>query len=173
MGRDRQRGGSGSGSGQREEIGSGSGAAAVSGGRSAAAAGAGAGRQRGGEIGSGSGGEIGSAKCSLVRPDLGNKKKKKLQRNRGEGRKKKRTDSYMGDALFGAGQEASTPARIFELQHPRGSSSFKVTLQIWFGISSNLENIGISFGNLVWCSSDLGFMLLFFFFKSNLRFFFL
>ena len=38
-----------------------------------------------------------------------------MQRNRGEGRKKKRTDSYMGDALFGAGQEASTPARIFEL----------------------------------------------------------
>ena len=43
------------------------------------------------------------------------KKKKKLQRNRGEGRKKKRTDSYMGDALFGAGQEASTPAFFFSL----------------------------------------------------------
>ena len=54
---------------------------------------------------------------------------------------------------------------VKKLQHPRGSSSFQVTLEIWFGISSNLENIGISFGNLVWCSSDLGFILLFFFFQ--------
>ena len=52
---------------------------------------------------------------------------------------------------------------VKKLQHPRGSSSFQVTLQIRFGISSNLENIGISFGNLVWRSSELGFILLFFF----------
>ena len=61
---------------------------------------------------------------------------------------------------------------VKKLQHPRGSSSFQVTLQIWFGISSNLENIGISFGNLVWCSSDLGFILLFFFSNQTCVFFF-
>ena len=60
---------------------------------------------------------------------------------------------------------------VKKLQHPRGSSSFQVTLQIWFGISSNLENIGISFGNLVWCSSDLGFILLFFFSNQTCVFF--
>ena len=102
-------------------------------------------------------------KCSLVRPDLGNKKKKKLQRNRGEGRKKKRTDSYMGDALFGAGQEASTPARIFEL--PSNSSNL-----VWNFFKSGKHWDFFRKSGLVFFRS--GFYLALFFFQIKPAFFF-
>ena len=101
--------------------------------------------------------------CSLVRPDLGKKKKKICRETEGRGGRR-RGQIHTWETPF------LVPVK--KLQHPRGSSSFQVTLQIWFGISSNLENIGISFGNLVWCSSDLGFILLFFFSNQTCVFFF-
>ena len=91
------------------------------------------------------------------------KKKKKLQRNRGEGRKKKRTYSYMGDALFGAGQEASTPARIFEL--PSNSSNL-----VWNFFKSEKHWDFFRKSGLVFFRS--GFYLALFFFQIKPAFFF-